>query len=131
MHSGSAESASRCFGFVPEAVVPVDAAPEVELSALAPPRPKAPMMASVFKASEARVTSKDGVSGALVEALQQTPDAPLSRARVLLACCSTTVTPPLGRSATPENGSASLATRDQCAANCRSWEARCAHAWCV
>ena len=89
------------------------------------------MMASVFKASEARVTSKDGVSGALVEALQQTPDAPLSQARVLPVRCWTMATPSSGRSVTPEKGSASLATRDQCAANCRSWEARCAHAWCV
>ena len=62
MHSGSAEPASRCFGLAPEAVVPVDAAPKLELCALALPRPKAPMMASVRKANKARVTSEDGVS---------------------------------------------------------------------
>ena len=70
------------------------------------------MMASVRKASKARVTSEDRVSGALAEALQQTPDAPLSRAGVLPVRCWTMATPSSERSVTPEKGSASLASRD-------------------
>ena len=68
MHSGSAEPASRCFGLAPEAVVPVDAAPKVELCALALPRPKASMMASVRKANKARVSSEDGPPTAVATA---------------------------------------------------------------